>query len=497
LLALKRSDCLSNGDIGKALSELTSLAVELFRVAQVKVWHLSADARILECIEHYGALDQRHGRAGRLETQNCPRFVGALRDEGVFAIGAECGDPRIDELLAGETDGQVRIEARLVASVRLRGQLVGAISCEHVGGAREFQLWEKLLLGSLADFVAMVLQVREQLRIETRLAEQRTAVDDILESRTSAVVRENADLQREVDALQLATEAIRKSEDEKRRLFAASPVPMLLVRKRDQRVSFANDRCAAALRCPISDLMDRRVGELFVHLSDLSDMLSMLERGGEEDAREIQLCARDGDSFWALLSARTVQFDEEDSALVAFTDLTAQKAVEHQLRVLAQRDPLTQAYNRHHFWQLAHNEMARVRRYQRPLAAAMVDADYFKSINDQYGHDVGDMVLRSIVDTCHESLRSIDVLARYGGEEFVVLLPETASEGALVVMERLRERIAATPLLLEDGRSVHVTVSVGLSALIESDRDVEGLLKRADEALYAAKRSGRNRVELR
>ena len=79
--------------------------------------------------------------------------------------------------------------------------------------------------------------------------------------------------------------------------------------------------------------------------------------------------------------------------------------------------------------------MARVKRYQRPLSIAMIDADFFKTINDQHGHDVGDMVLCSIVDVCHEGLRTNDVLARYGGEEFVVLLPETPCEGAQVVMD--------------------------------------------------------------
>jgi diguanylate cyclase (GGDEF)-like protein len=192
-----------------------------------------------------------------------------------------------------------------------------------------------------------------------------------------------------------------------------------------------------------------------------------------------------------------VKFGEDDATLIAFTDLTAQKTVEHQLRVLAQRDSLTQAYNRHHFWQIAHAEMARVKRYQRPLSIAMVDADYFKTINDQYGHDVGDMVLRTLVDTCQDTLRTSDVLARYGGEEFVVLLPETPREGARVVMERMRERVANTPLVLDDGRVVKLTVSVGLAGLEETDQDFETLLKRADEALYAAKHNGRNRVELR
>jgi diguanylate cyclase (GGDEF)-like protein/PAS domain S-box-containing protein len=321
-------------------------------------------------------------------------------------------------------------------------------------------------------------------------------VDDLLESRTSEVVRENADLQREVDALQVAAEAMRRSDDERRKLFAASPVPMLLVRREDQQVLFVNDQCAHALRCSGGDLAGRQLRDLFMHAAEFQAIWSKLVQGGQEDGREVTLRAENGEAFWALVSAHTVEFHDEQAVLLGFTDLTAQKAVEHQLRVLAQRDPLTQAYNRHHFWQIAHSEMARVRRYQRPLALAVVDADYFKAVNDEYGHDAGDRVLRSIVDTCHESLRASDVLARWGGEEFVVLLPETSREGAEVVMGRLRARIEARPIILDDDREVRVTVSIGLTALRDTDQNFEALFKRADEALYAAKRQGRNRVEL-
>jgi len=489
--ALRRSAPLTDGDVAAALVEVTALAAEALDVARVRVWHLSADGLRLECIHHYHLLSRSHGRGGTLEVARHAPYVEALRLNGRATVPEVRRDPRAQTLSDDE------VEARLDVAVRLRGQFVGAISCEHVAGPRLFRVWEELFLGALADHVAMVLQVRERLRAEALLADQQVQVDELLESRTSAVVRENADLQREVDALQLAAETIRKSEDERRRLFAASPVPMLLVRKRDRVVRLANDRCAAALRCKLSDFTGRRVSELFVHQSDFSDTLATLERGGEIDAMEIQLCAEDGSAFWALLSARPVQFGEEDSALVAFTDLTAQKAVEHQLRTLAQRDPLTQAYNRHHFWHLAHNEMARVKRYRRPLSLAMLDADLFKGINDRYGHDAGDLVLRAIVNTCHETLRESDVLARYGGEEFVVLLPETPREGAEAVMARLCERVARANIVLEDGREVRVTVSIGLSALTDDDEDVETVLKRADEALYAAKRGGRNRVVLR
>jgi diguanylate cyclase (GGDEF)-like protein len=495
LAELRSSAALHNGDIATALSELTSLAAEVLAVERVSVWHLSAEGQALECIHAFSQSQHAHSRGGMLAASLNPAYFSALTGQRVLAVADARHDPRTREL--SETQLLPHgIHARLDVPVFLRGRMVGVLCHEHAHSVRNFEFWEELAAGSFADFVAMVLQVREQLRTEAQLKELRTQVDDLLESRTSSVVRENADLQREVDALQLATETIRKSEDERRRLFAASPVPMLLLRKQDRRVLFANDKCAGALRCTLAELANKPIDSLFVHAADLAAVWATLERAGEDDARELELRTLSGDTFWALLSARTVEFSGESAILWGFTDLTAQKAVEHQLRVLAQRDPLTQAYNRHHFWHIAHTEMARVRRYQRPLSIAMIDADFFKSINDQFGHDVGDCVLRAIVDTCHEGLRTNDVLARYGGEEFVVLLPETPREGAEVVMERLRERIAATPVALDDGRKVHVTVSIGLAALDPKDQDFEALLKRADEALYTAKHNGRNRVEL-
>lgn len=492
LAQLMRGSALSSGEISGALSTLTELSAELLSTERASVWQLSADGTTLECVDLYQRSEHRHSRGERLSAANYPRYFAALFEDRVLAAGHAKADPRTNEFVSGYL-APLGIEALLDAPVFLRGRMVGVVCIEDTGAPREWQFWEELAAGTLADFVALVLQAREQLRVESQLRELRTRVDEILEVRTSQFVRENADLQREVDSLQLAAEAIRRSEDDLRQLFAASPVPMLLVRRTDSKVLLANEKCASALRSTRFDLRDTPARELFYRREEWDELTGPLF-SGVDVSREVQLLARDGESFYAQLSARAVTFSGEDTLMLGFTDLTAQKAVEHQLRYLAQRDPLTQAYNRHHFWQLANAEMARVKRYHRPLSVAMIDADHFKGINDRYGHDVGDLVLRMIVDTCHDSLRKNDVLARYGGEEFVVLLPETPLGGALAVMERVRERIEATALTLDDGQSVHITVSIGLAAIGDGEDGLEGLLKRADDALYAAKDAGRNKV---
>ncbi len=129
------------------------------------------------------------------------------------------------------------------------------------------------------------------------------------------------------------------------------------------------------------------------------------------------------------------------------------------------------------------------------LAALVLDIDYFKAINDTHGHDAGDDVLRDFALRIKRSIRGIDLACRYGGEEFVIIMPETDLAVAAMVAERLRRRIAADPFAIAQGtRHIPVTISIGIAGLRGKDDNAASLLKRADEALYRAKRDGRNRV---
>jgi two-component system cell cycle response regulator len=125
---------------------------------------------------------------------------------------------------------------------------------------------------------------------------------------------------------------------------------------------------------------------------------------------------------------------------------------------------------------------------------SVLDIDYFKSVNDTYGHDAGDDVLREFANRIRKSIRGIDLACRYGGEEFVVLMPETDLAVATAIAERMRRRIASEPFLVHQGAElIEVTISIGIAALGRGD-DATMLIKRADQALYHAKRGGRNRV---
>jgi diguanylate cyclase (GGDEF)-like protein len=163
------------------------------------------------------------------------------------------------------------------------------------------------------------------------------------------------------------------------------------------------------------------------------------------------------------------------------------------LERLACLDGLTGLNNRRHFMALAEMELSRFKRYGRPLALLMMDIDFFKSINDRYGHDVGDEVIKTVAKALQNHKRSSDIVGRIGGEEFALLLPEASLDSAAAAAERLRRLIADCPISAGDDR-IQVTISVGAGACHDETCTIEQLLKEADIALYQAKRSGRNRV---
>jgi len=162
---------------------------------------------------------------------------------------------------------------------------------------------------------------------------------------------------------------------------------------------------------------------------------------------------------------------------------------------MAITDPLTGLFNRRYLESHLATLMEQAGARGKPLAVMMLDIDYFKSINDTYGHDAGDDVLRDFAMRIKRSIRGIDLAARCGGEEFVIVMPETDLTVAAMVAERLRRRIATEPFVISQGvRSIPVTLSIGIAGLRGREDTAASLIKRADQALYRAKRDGRNRV---
>lgn len=165
-----------------------------------------------------------------------------------------------------------------------------------------------------------------------------------------------------------------------------------------------------------------------------------------------------------------------------------------EIEKLANTDPLTGIANRRYLFEELEGELIRSKRFNHPFSVLVLDIDHFKKINDTYGHDVGDEVIKGLVDTLNQSLREVDCLGRLGGEEFVIILPETSTEGALLVAERLRRLVSGFTLDYKQKEIISITVSIGISSYCKEDLCVETILKRADEALYKAKQEGRDRI---
>jgi len=160
----------------------------------------------------------------------------------------------------------------------------------------------------------------------------------------------------------------------------------------------------------------------------------------------------------------------------------------------ATRDGLTDLYNRRHFDMEFPKELSRAQREAKPLSLLMIDLDHFKAVNDTFGHPAGDVVLKEVTQAIRKELREIDLLCRYGGEEFCAVLPGCASGEAVAVAERIRAAVEALPWGGRTPLPAAVTVSVGVATFPRPHATPEALLKAADEALYVAKKRGRNRV---
>lgn len=170
-------------------------------------------------------------------------------------------------------------------------------------------------------------------------------------------------------------------------------------------------------------------------------------------------------------------------------------ARQQKLEYQASTDALTGLANRHAFTARAEQELARAKRYGGELSLLMVDIDFFKKVNDTYGHQVGDSVLKELADIFSRTLRDIDFAARFGGEEFVILLPGINAENALKTAERLRVLVSDARISLQQGGVVKITVSIGVASYsAAANNSIEKLIHEADKALYEAKKTGRNKV---
>lgn len=290
----------------------------------------------------------------------------------------------------------------------------------------------------------------------------------------------------------LRTSELQQSEENFRTLLATAPVSILLIGFDDDRVRFCNERAADLFDTTVPEMVGGRAPQLHPEEKARRRFRDTLERERRIDAAAVEIRTRRGSSLHALVNARTLVSGNERLVMLTLTDVTEQKRIEDQLRALATTDALTGALARRQFFDLAELEWARAARHHHPLCVALIDVDHFKTVNDRFGHGMGDEALRLVAATVRRKLRRHDLLGRYGGDELALLFPETPLEGARQVSERIRRAVAH--IRLSHGEiPVTLTISAGL-VVRRPDELLTAACQRADAALYEAKDSGRDCV---
>ena len=269
-------------------------------------------------------------------------------------------------------------------------------------------------------------------------------------------------------------------------------MPILLIGLEDDRVRFCNERAADLFETTVDEMVGACAPQLHPEEEARRRFRETLVRDRRIDAAGVEVRTRRDSCFYSLLNARTLVSGGETLVMLTLTDVTEQKRVEDQLRALATTDTVTGALTRRHFFDLAELEWARSARHRHPLCVALIDVDHFKTVNDRYGHSMGDEALRLVAETVRGKLRRHDLLGRYGGDELALLFPETPLEGARQVSDRIRRAVADIRLTHETA-PVKLTISAGVVSR-RADELLTAACERADAALYEAKDSGRDCV---
>ena len=266
----------------------------------------------------------------------------------------------------------------------------------------------------------------------------------------------------------------------------------------DRRLTFVNRQFASMLGYTVEEMLGH-IYETFMPEDQQADAEAQeqIRKQGQDAVYERCFLRKDGDRHWTLVSAKAISdaHGKFIGSFGMFTDINERKRLEDRLKQQATTDGLTGAVNRRYFFELADRELCRALRLNYSFALALIDIDYFKHINDLYGHVVGDEALLAVTHLFQKNIRNNDVFARFGGDEFVLLLPETSLDQARLILERLCKVLTAQPMDLS-GKAVPITLSVGIASLANATDALEALIERADRALYQAKETGRNRVSV-
>ena len=280
------------------------------------------------------------------------------------------------------------------------------------------------------------------------------------------------------------------------RIVNSSPFPIIISKINGNQLLLMNGKAEQLFGITSKEMNYCKLSDFMIDKDNREKFFLLMEK--KHEVEDFDLMVHNlisATPFWLSVSAKTIEYNNEIALYLAFQNITLRKERENKLQNQADKDPLTQAWNRRYFESVVPEKVKKLITQSKYYSLLMIDADKFKKVNDTYGHKIGDRVLIEIVDVCEHSLRSNDLVCRFGGEEFMIFLDDTNSDSALKVAERLRNAIADVIIYGENKEEIKVTVSIGVVSSEKTD-SLDVLLSQADDAMYLAKHNGRNRVEI-
>ena len=294
---------------------------------------------------------------------------------------------------------------------------------------------------------------------------------------------------RDITKRRQAEKALLDSEAYLKALMASIQAGVMVIDVKKHRIVDVNEAAANLIGTPKEKIIGKECHEYVCPaekgkcpITDLKQVIDNTER---------YLIGAEGKKIPILKTVVPITFKHHKYLLESFIDITERKLMEEELKRLATTDSLTQAYNRTMFEEVIKREIERAKRRKNPLSIVMFDIDHFKELNDTYGHNAGDYVLKTLTQIVKNNFRAIDYIVRWGGEEFLIIAPDTNLGGAEVLAEKIRKAIENYNF----DKVNQITVSFGVTQFKKDDTE-DTLIKRADDALYKAKEKGRNRVEV-
>ena len=364
--------------------------------------------------------------------------------------------------------------------------LILALSFWRLGRTRQYNTFKDISVGFLilsAAYALLVLNVIQGNSVVIPLAYASVLFFSML-SQVRALNATCAILERQAQAEH------KKYQD----MWEISPFPILITRLRDDTVLYMNPLSYRMFGLTENEVHQFRWSEYFVDASKREDLIRMIHQNTVVSTFPVQLKSPGNLGVsWADVSARAIDWGEDVALYITFKDITADKVKEQKLLVQASTDPLTGLFNRRQFETVATQSLHLCERNKMPFSMMMADIDFFKKVNDTYGHAAGDLVLKIVAQTIKNVARKSDIVARFGGEEFIVLLHQVDREKALAAGERVRKAVAQLKVPVGDAE-IGVTVSIGLST--SQTTDLRQVVLEADKALYHSKQNGRDQVSI-